>query len=143
MKTTCLMLALASFWLSAADTPSESESSRTPAPVNEEILRFLSGRVFLVFPDMSPSLILKWQMRVADVPLVVVCSDKAAAKSVALKFEGETLAEAVRTVSQKTGTEFRFVKDTVRIATKEEWKEIDGGITTFEKLQKEPEEKDQ
>jgi len=133
MKSVCVLLALAAVSLTAADA---AKDSAPPAPVSEEVMRFLGATITLAVTDMNPSVALEWQMRLADIPLTIETTEKASAKKVTFELRDVTLAEALRTVSKNTGVQYRIVGKAIRLAMPEEWKEIDAGTKRFEELKK-------
>jgi len=133
MKTLWMWMALAAVSLCAADAPKESVP---PAPVSEEVMRFLGAKLNLKVSDMDPALALEWQLRLADIPLPIESTEKASAKKVSFELVDVTLAEALRTISKNTGVQYRIVGKSIRLAMPEEWKEIDAGKKRFEELKK-------
>lgn len=133
MKSVCVLVALFAVSLSAADAPKDSAP---PAPVSEEVMRFLGVTINLRVTDMDPGTALEWQLRLADIPLSVEATEKASAKKVAFELVDVTLAEALRTVSKNTGAQYRIVGKAIRLAMPEEWKEIDAGKKRFEEMKK-------
>lgn len=133
MRVVCVLAMLAAVSLSAADAPKDSVP---PAPVSEEIMRFLAVNITLKVGDMEPSTALAWQLRLAEIPLTIECTEKVSTKKVSFELVDTPLAGALRTVSQKTGSEFRIQGKAIRLAMPEEWKEIDAGKKRFEDLKK-------
>lgn len=133
MKTLWVLMAMCAVGLSAADA---KKDSAPPAPVSEEVMRFLSTSLNLRVTDMDPAIALDWQMRLADLPLTIESTEKASAKKVSFELIDVSLAEALRTISKNTGAEYRFAGKTIRLAMPEEWKEIDAGKKRFEDLKK-------
>lgn len=133
MKSVCVLVALAAVSLAAADAPKDSAP---PAPVSEEVMRFLGVMLNLRVTDMDPATALEWQLRLADIPLTVEATEKAGAKKVTFDLVDVTLAEALRTVSKNTGAQYRIVGKAIRLAMPEEWKEIDAGKKRFEEFRK-------
>jgi hypothetical protein len=121
------------------DTSPGAQNSEPPAPVDKKLLEFLQTKINLKVSGMSPQLALAWQLKLADIPLTPRASKTVAEKKVDFELADVTLAEALRTVNTKTGCQYRIVKNEIRMAMPEEWKEIDAGKTTFEKIV--PEEK--
>lgn len=131
MKTLWVVMTLCAVSLVAADAPKDSAP---PAPVSEEVMRFLGARITLKVVDMEPGTALGWQLRLAEVPLGIESTEKASAKRTSLDLVDATLAEALRTISKNTGVQYRIVGKSIRLAMPEEWKEIDAGKKRFEDL---------
>jgi len=127
--------AMASF---AADVPAKQEAqSPAPAPVNPAVMTFLSRKVSMEFESTPPAEALQMQFHLMGARIKVASTPKAWEKKLTLRLENATGAEALRTVGEKTGLGYRIVADTIRLATPEEWKQIDAGTVKFEDLVKE------
>lgn len=128
--------------LIAADeknTDAPVADSKTPAKVSPEILKFLGIKLNLRVSDMAPALTLLWQLKLADIPLTVAETKRVSEKKISLELVDTPLAEALRMINTKSGCQYRIVKNEIRLAMPDEWKEIDAGKTTFEKLLPPPE----
>lgn len=126
-----------------ADAPPPAADSKTPANVGPEILKFLETTITLKVTDMQPALALMWQLKLTDIDLTVVQTKRVSEKRVTFELTDVTLAEALRQINTKTGCQYRIVKNEIRMAMPEDWKDIDAGKVTFEKLLTPPEKNEE
>lgn len=122
----------------AADVPAKQDAkSPAPAPVNPAVMTFLTRTMTMDFSDTPPADALGMQFGLIGARIKVAGTAKAREKKLTMKLENVTGAEALRAVGEKTGLEYRIAAETIRLATPEEWKQIDAGTVTFEELAKE------
>jgi len=114
---------------------SEIRKSEPPAPLSEEVLRFLNGKITLRVTEMSPALALNWAFyKGKDIPLKPRQSKTIAARKMNFEFDEVTLATALRIIGTMCDCQYRIVKGEIRMATAEEWAQMDAGMTDFEKI---------
>lgn len=110
--------------------------SPAPAVVNPDVAKFLTRHMTMEFSDTPPAEALGMQMELLGANLKIAATPKARATKLTLALTDVSGAEALRRVSEKTGLGYRFSGNILRLATADEWKEIDAGKTTFEELAK-------
>lgn len=131
------VLALSALILSAEDTPAKKDpASPAPAVVNPEVAKFLNRKMTMEFLDTPPADALEFQMSLMGAKLTIASTAQAKTKTLTLRLKEVSGAEALRVVSEKTGLGYRFAGNTLRLATADEWKEIDAGSKTFDELAK-------
>jgi len=131
------VLALSALFIRAEDAAAKKEVvSPAPAVVNPEVAKFLTQKMTLGFADVVPADALEMQMSLLGAGLKIACTAQAGKKTLTITLTDVSGAEALRVMSEKTGLGYRFAGNTLRLATADEWKEIDAGKKTFEELAK-------
>jgi len=132
VRTKWMFLGLLGCWACIAPVivagESENPSGQVAKPVSEDA-KMLLRKVSLNLEETPLHAVAEFMRMLSNIPVVV--SQDGGAKSVTLKLDDVTLAEAMRRIKDQCGCTHRVVDGKLLIATPEEFAAIDAGKSKF------------